>query len=38
VRALGIVALMMASVGLVSCWGPTLRALRLDPAVILKAE
>ena len=38
VPALGIVALVMASIGLLSCWAPTLRALRLDPAAILKAE
>lgn len=37
-RALAIVALAMASIGVVSCSGPTLRALRLDPAKILKAE
>ncbi|MGH9409772.1 MAG: FtsX-like permease family protein, partial [Vicinamibacterales bacterium] len=37
-RALGIVALLMASIGLVSCCGPTRRALRLEPAAILKAD
>lgn len=37
-RALGLVAVAMASIGLVACWAPTRRALRLDPAAILKGE
>jgi hypothetical protein len=37
-RALGVVALAMASIGLVSCWTPARRALRLQPAAVLKTE
>jgi len=35
---LGSVALAMAVIGLVACWAPSRRALRLEPAVLLKAE
>jgi ABC-type antimicrobial peptide transport system permease subunit len=35
---LGSVALAMAVIGLVACWAPSRRALRLQPAVLLKAE
>jgi predicted permease len=36
--ALALVAVVMATIGLVSCWTPARRALRLEPAAILKAE
>ena len=35
---LGAVALAMTLVGLVACWAPSRRALRLQPAVLLKSE
>jgi predicted permease len=35
---LAFVALVMASVGLVACWSPARRALRLQPAALLKSE
>ncbi len=35
---LAAVALAMALVGLVACWAPSRRALRLQPAALLKAE
>ena len=35
---LGIVALIMAVVGIGACWIPALRAARIDPAVALRAS
>jgi ABC-type antimicrobial peptide transport system permease subunit len=35
---LGAVALGMALIGLVACWAPSRRALRLQPAALLKSE
>jgi ABC-type lipoprotein release transport system permease subunit len=35
---LGFVAFAMALIGLAACWAPSRRALRLQPAVLLKAE
>ena len=35
---LGAVAVAMAGIGLVACWAPARRALRLQPAALLKSE
>jgi len=35
---LAVVAIAMAAIGLVSCWAPARRALRLQPAALLKSE
>ena len=31
------VALLMASIGVVACWVPALRAARIDPAIAMRA-
>jgi predicted permease len=35
---LALVALLMASVGIVACWIPALRAARIEPAIALRAQ
>ena len=35
---LGVVAALMAAVGLVSCWLPALRAARIDPAITMRGQ
>jgi ABC-type antimicrobial peptide transport system permease subunit len=35
---LGAVAIAMVAIGLVACWAPARRALRLQPAALLKSE
>jgi ABC-type lipoprotein release transport system permease subunit len=35
---LGLVALGITLIGLVACWAPSRRALRLQPAALLRSE
>ena len=37
-ETLGIVALVMAAVGITACWIPALRAARIDPGIALRAQ
>jgi ABC-type antimicrobial peptide transport system permease subunit len=32
-----VVAVMMASIGIVACWIPALRAARIDPAITMRS-